>query len=545
MNLKTYHAFTMAEALAAVKQDLGHDAVILHTRSFKRGGVLGVGRRTVVEVTATPADQSGPRRPAVARRDAPRRAAAGRAYAALPSADRGDAASRGAAEPTARGEQPARGRPWTPERLEQVRRRIDHHRARAAAAAGPHDGHIVTGAPIGPAERPTAGPAGPSPSPSPTPPRADAAEPAGDRGGRPRQPVAQRFILQPAAGDPGASPPAGAASTRPKLPAEVPTASPAAAITEPKPAAPGVRGGSGRESMQEELAAIRRMVGQVLERQQSPAPRPLADLPAPLMDHYMSLTGQELAAELAERVLRRVAEELPTERLADAEAVRAATVEALASVVPVAAEPLAAASPDGRPLTVALVGPTGVGKTTTLAKLAAVLKLRRGKRVGLVTADTYRIAAVDQLRTYANIIGLPLEIALTPAEMRQSVHTLSDCDVVLIDTAGRSQNDRRRIDELQAYLDAAEPHEVHLVLSCTASERVMRHEAEAFGAVGVHKVAVTKLDEAASFGVIVNVLNDIDLSLSFLTTGQEVPDHIEPGRARRLAELLMGAPVRS
>jgi flagellar biosynthesis protein FlhF len=197
-------------------------------------------------------------------------------------------------------------------------------------------------------------------------------------------------------------------------------------------------------------------------------------------------------------------------------------------------------SPDDRPLTIALIGPTGVGKTTTLAKLAASFKLRHGKKVGLITSDTYRIAAVDQLRTYANIIGLPLEVAITPTEMRHALHALRENDVILIDTAGRSQNDAGRIQELKQFINAANPHEVHLVLSSTAGEKVLLNEAEAFAEVGVHKIMLTKLDEAVSFGMLINVIRQVGKQLSFVTTGQEVPKHLEVGRADRIAELVLG-----
>ena len=117
---------------------------------------------------------------------------------------------------------------------------------------------------------------------------------------------------------------------------------------------------------------------------------------------------------------------------------------------------------------------------------------------------------------------------------------LSDCEVILVDTAGRSQNDRDRIDELKRFIGAAEPHEVHLVLSSTAGERVLLQEAEAFGTVGVDRIVLTKLDEAVSFGVLVNVIQHVGKKLSFITTGQEVPDHIECGQSERLADLVLG-----
>src|SRR5690606_9665009 len=108
----------------------------------------------------------------------------------------------------------------------------------------------------------------------------------------------------------------------------------------------------------------------------------------------------------------------------------------LTTLIPISKEPIVS-WPENGPLRLALIGPTGVGKTTTVAKLAATFKLKQRKNVGLITSDTYRIAAVEQLRTYANIIGLRLEVALTPAEMAQACHALRDCDVILIDTAGR------------------------------------------------------------------------------------------------------------
>jgi flagellar biosynthesis protein FlhF len=196
---------------------------------------------------------------------------------------------------------------------------------------------------------------------------------------------------------------------------------------------------------------------------------------------------------------------------------------------------------DGRPLTIALVGPTGVGKTTTIAKLAATYRLKQGRRVGLITCDTYRIAAVDQLRTYAGIINIPLRVAMTPAEMRSACAAMADCDVILIDTAGRAPKDAARLGELRALIGAASPHQTHLVLSSSTAEASLLDAAERFAPLGCDRVILTKLDEAVSFGVVVNVLKRLNTRLSFVTTGQEVPDHIEAVTPDRLARLVMGA----
>ena len=133
---------------------------------------------------------------------------------------------------------------------------------------------------------------------------------------------------------------------------------------------------------------------------------------------------------------------------------------------------------------VALVGPTGVGKTTTIAKLAANHRLREKKRVGLITVDTYRVAAVEQLRTYADIIDLPMEVVATPREMREAVSRMRHLDLVLMDTAGRSPRDEVKIQELRSLLAEAEPDQVMLVLSATAGSRSLTTTAERFANVG-------------------------------------------------------------
>jgi len=299
------------------------------------------------------------------------------------------------------------------------------------------------------------------------------------------------------------------------------------------------------QTMQAELAAIKEMVGHVLQRQVVKGSSPVPTMPAKLFDMYLKLISQDVSEELADQVVNEVRDELSIAELDDPQAVRSAVLRHLANFIPVVDQPdLTAPTKSGMPKIIALIGPTGVGKTTTLAKLAASLRLRQQRKVGLITCDTYRIAAVDQLRTYASIIGLQLKVVLTAAEMKQAIDTMRDNDVILIDTAGRGQNDSDRLEELRQFIDAASPDEVHLVLSSTASEKVLLQEAKAFSAIRTDRIVLTKLDEAVSFGVLVNVMRQIGKQLSFITTGQEVPDQFEPGRAQRIAELVLGGEVR-
>ncbi len=470
MGVRTYQAYSMTEALAAAKRDLGADAVILETRTFRRSALMGLRRRTICELTASSSDRAeiaaGPRR---------RAARAQAAYARAASAGPGDL---------------VRTR-----RLAQAIAESHERRARGAPAAH---------APPPPLPAPVAL----QPVPDAAPPPAAAMVP------RTEHSVARRFILT-AAGAPAVA------------------IAPAAAIGTDEP--------PGAAAMQQELEAIRAMVGQVLERQAGSRRAAAPAMPGALFEMYLELLGQDLSEELADRIVSAVRSELSAPDLEDRDALRQRVLVQLASLVPAADPVIPRRSPDDRPLTIAMIGPTGVGKTTTLAKLAASFKLRDQKNVGLVTCDTYRIAAVDQLRTYANIIGLQLEVALSAAEMSRAVQALRDCDVVLIDTAGRAPGDQARLEELRRCLDAARPHEVHLVLSSTSSQRVLLQEAAAFADVGADRIVLTKLDEAVSFGVLINVMQAVGKSLSFITTGQEVPDHIEVGRPRRLAELVLGA----
>ncbi len=194
----------------------------------------------------------------------------------------------------------------------------------------------------------------------------------------------------------------------------------------------------------------------------------------------------------------------------------------------------------GRCRLAALVGPTGVGKTTTIAKLAANFRLKEKRRVGLITVDTYRIAAVEQLRTYADIIDLPMHVVATPREMRQTVERMSHLDLILLDTAGRSPKDEVRIQELKAFLAEAAADEVHLVLSSVAAARTLAQTAERFAAVGATAMVLTKLDEANGLGNLLPLVRSSGLPLSYLTDGQNVPDDIQLADAHRLAQMILG-----
>ncbi len=188
---------------------------------------------------------------------------------------------------------------------------------------------------------------------------------------------------------------------------------------------------------------------------------------------------------------------------------------------------------------VALIGPTGVGKTTTLAKIAAKFVLEEGARTALITADTYRISAVEQLKTYSDIIGLPLDIVYSPEELRKAIRRHADKDLVLIDTAGRSQHNDFQMKELKDLLRVNRRIEKHLVISATTKERDAADIIEKFSVCEPDRVIFTKTDETNSVGMILNLLYQKELALSYFANGQSVPDDIIPASAEAFAELLL------
>ncbi len=193
----------------------------------------------------------------------------------------------------------------------------------------------------------------------------------------------------------------------------------------------------------------------------------------------------------------------------------------------------------GKPRIVALVGTTGVGKTTTLAKIAAKFVLERGTEVALITADTYRISAVEQLKTYSDIIGLPLEIVYSPTELKSAIRKFRSKGLILIDTAGRNQHNDFQIQELVDLLAVDSAIEKHLVLSATTKERDAVDVMDRFAPVKPDRLLFTKTDETESIGTVVNLISSRRTRVSYFTNGQSVPDDIEAAGADMLARMLL------
>ncbi len=422
MKLKTFKAPTMHQALAQVKSHLGPDAVIVHTRTTTRGGLLGFGAKKLVEITARKSESG-----AFHRRPNAGNQRMKQVYAT------------GTASSEANGRGLGRGLPF--ERMPTGRNGLDR----------------MTGEP---------------------------------------QAAHQNRIPE-----------------TPKLPPLV--------QEDPK--------------LGSEISELRGLVESLVkEQRQLHAPQ----MPEQLFDMYLELIQREVADEIAREMLTHVQRDMTGDQIMSVDLVRQKLVQVMDKMISTTG-PIST-NINGKARVVVLIGPTGVGKTTSIAKIAANLKLRQNKKVGMITIDTYRIGAVDQLRMYAQIIDVPLKVVLTPQELKEAVMLMQDMDVILIDTAGRSQNDDLKLQELKTFLNAASPDEIHLVLSSTATHSHMLSAAERFKSLGVDRLILTKLDEAISFGVVLSVLRKVDASISYITTGQDVPDDIEVAGGRKLARMLLG-----
>ncbi len=192
----------------------------------------------------------------------------------------------------------------------------------------------------------------------------------------------------------------------------------------------------------------------------------------------------------------------------------------------------------GTPRIAAFIGCSGVGKTTTIAKLAVLQSRRNKKRVGLITLDNYGITAIEELKSYAKIIGIPLETAVNITELKHSIKKYQDKDLIIIDTPGINPQNKRLIREIKGYFASLSDLRTHLVLSAPTKEKDLIAIADAFKEMNIHRLLFTKIDESSTYGNMVNLLIRTNIPLSFLCCGRKVPDDIEVGSVNKLVNLL-------
>ncbi|HJW34461.1 MAG TPA: flagellar biosynthesis protein FlhF [Holophagaceae bacterium] len=291
-----------------------------------------------------------------------------------------------------------------------------------------------------------------------------------------------------------------------------------------------------------ELDELKGMMGR-LQKQGMP-PSQLA-LPPAMLSLYGDLVSNDLEPMLALRLCEFAQRSLMEQEghddadVIDPEKARLFLRRVIADYIPVASpiqlEP-------GKTQVAVLVGPTGVGKTTTLAKLAAYAQLHLKQKVALVTLDTYRLAAVDQLQEYARILQVPLHVALTVEDLRSAMRFYQDRSLVLVDTPGHSPKDETMLAQLRTFLDELPNCETHLVLSATTKPRDLAEIAQRYDALKPTRMIFTKLDETSTYGPLLGTLVRVKRPLSYLATGQEVPEALEMATSRRVADLILPNP---
>lgn len=506
MQIKSFKAPTLKEAMANVKSELGVDAVILHTNKIKKGGILGFHAKEIVEVIAAVEDEP------VVKEQKPAMDTGAASEAVLQAAAAARASRNSAPEPEPQPIQPQPTGNFTPRNMVSQYQTagtieaISH--AMAQNTPSPTFGEVL--ASVNKAQEQAGQPVVNE--------QAAPVAPTVDMNPDVEQPVVKEEPVEPVsvAEEKLINTESNAEQLTPEN--EVETASEDATDLDVKE----------QEilDLQNQLEEMKSMLVEMSRNK---------DEAGGIPNLQRAMEAQGISQHVLEDMISKLN---GTEILAPQNSIKA--LKALEKYVRKAiriANGITLYS--DKPKIVALIGPTGVGKTTTLAKIAAKFVLEEGAKVALITADTYRISAVEQLKTYSDILGLPLEIVYNPQALQEAIEKHRDKQLILLDTAGRSQYNAYQMKELSELLNIDADIEKHLVMSATTKTSDGLELLDNFSLCKPDRVIFTKVDETKTHGIILNILHRRKAALSYLTNGQSVPDDIEPASIEKLAELLL------
>ena len=504
-----------------VKEELGSDAVILHTKRYKKkSGILGLKSKEVVEVTAAIEDNEAAARPMEVRPDID----AGNIRQVIaktrPVSPENRVPTTQAAPTIDIQSTPQPMNVLTQYKTAGTAAGVEESAQRAARISGkkPAVSRKLTSGPMARRQRQ---------KPVASTPLAQSVQ-YKEQQETPVQAVQPKIIRQPAA------PPVYEEPVEPAVEMAY-EEQPAAGDFRPMEASRIIKSAPPtiNAAEQEKISALENEVAQLKEMLRKAVGGKAAD------EGTITLREALQAQDINEKVLEEMIRCMPAGALSLAKD----SPEALAAVTQyckvLLREPGLITLKAGKPRIVALVGTTGVGKTTTLAKIAAKFVLERGTGVALITADTYRISAVEQLKTYSDIIGLPFEIVYSPVDPTNAIKKFRTKGLILIDTAGRSQHNDFQMQELVELLAVEPSIEKHLVLSATTKEKDAMDVMDRFAPVKPDRLLFTKTDETETFGTVINLISNRRTPVSYLTNGQSVPDDIEAAGAETLAKLLL------
>ncbi|ACB84997.1 flagellar biosynthesis protein FlhF [Natranaerobius thermophilus] len=262
-------------------------------------------------------------------------------------------------------------------------------------------------------------------------------------------------------------------------------------------------------------------------------------LPEHVNKYYDLLLEHDVIDQLAQELISQTMKEMDFRGLEDEQAFVRELKTIIGKKLSEQVTPLKDKNTTG-PRIISMIGPTGVGKTTTVAKLAARHTLMENAEVGLITIDTYRIAAVEQLKTYGDILSLPVEVVMTPQELKDAMHKLKDKDLIIIDTAGRSHKNEMQMKELKGFIETCEPHINHLVLSLGTKYKDLKNIIAKYNHINFNSLILTKTDETDNLGNLLNLLWEFQTGCSYVTTGQNVPDDLEEFSLEKLLDKILG-----
>lgn len=311
---------------------------------------------------------------------------------------------------------------------------------------------------------------------------------------------------------------------------------------------PTVSAADAIQQLQHELAAVKLALSQATQARRSTMnPEEKWSSAASLEQWYRQFMAQGMSSQLAQQILRAIAGELNLLALEDQTVLSKHLQWQLARRLKATSFPFLAQLPTqtpaltGQPYIFTIVGPTGVGKTTTIAKLAATLvRSYSALSVLIITIDTFRVAAIPQMVTFGEILGVPVEVAYSPEHLAAVVAANQQRHLILVDTPGRSQRVPAGLIELEDYLSVLPIKKVHLALAAGTKYEDMQQAVEAFRPMSLDELIFTKVDETTSFGPAYTLACETGLPLSFLTTGQRVPEDIEVATTERITNLVVG-----
>jgi flagellar biosynthesis protein FlhF len=293
---------------------------------------------------------------------------------------------------------------------------------------------------------------------------------------------------------------------------------------------------TGMDDIRTDIEEVKTMLNKLYSEQKQQSSVSYVDIPKPFKIFYDRMHEMEVEPDIIHMIINNVKNTFSETDMDNKAKIYKALKKEIESFIDII-EPIELTKENN---IVAFVGPTGVGKTTTIAKLAAHFSLYKNKKVAMITADTFRVGAIEQLRLYGDLLEIPVLVVNRPEDIKDILAELNHYDLLLVDTMGFNPNNRMQIKKIKGLLDFITPNDVHVVISAATKNKDMVDILNNYRELQYKKIIITKLDETKSYGTVLNALNIAGCKLSYFTMGQNVPDDIEIASADKIADMILG-----